>query len=502
MQDPPNDEEAASGSIAQSEGGAPPPAKRLRPDEASMTEPVSQSTTINLRELLLTPTSDEEDDPLFGNHGVKLSYTADTTWKEFVGKTLATHSATLKDNMVEKITTMLRTFGQVSGRERTIAQRKKPVKDPDGKDKVFIPAKFRTKPTITQTDEFIDDLQLKALVEEGRKQDEIEMERRALLDLRVRERERDLALKNLRLIIYDMAYKIARAYIIKGKTMTREEELTGKVFKHHLEDKMLADVIACSILLGLKDQDAVYLGAKTGDDLVNELFKLKALDKHCAKIKGALEHATEKDTRELIDNAVQVWEFLFPAITVNILRNEDERYRKMREEAAIKESLEEEEIEDATAEVQEALDTVDETTGLSKPVSSAIRKESKKAARKAVQNDKRRKRKKSSGDVEKETQASRPEKSGQGSNKNRKRKSNATKQKSADTSSKESKSKKNRNSQNEETGKSKKKKKKKGQVQFKDKTQPTPKKSGSASKGPGGQGGSRGGGKTKSAAGR
>ena len=44
----------------------------------------------------------------------------------------------------------------------------------------------------------------------------------------------------------------------------------------------------------------------------------------------------------------------------------------MREAAAIKEELEKEEIEDATAEVQEAFDTVDETTGLPKPVTSAI----------------------------------------------------------------------------------------------------------------------------------
>ena len=87
---------------------------------------------------------------------------------------------------------------------------------------------------------------------------------------------------------------------------------------------------------------------------------------------------------------VKVWEHLFPAITANILWHEDMRYRKKREEADIKESLEEEEIEDATADFQEALDTVDKTTGVSKPVSSAIRKESKRAAKKAVQNDKRR----------------------------------------------------------------------------------------------------------------
>ena len=110
----------------------------------------------------MTPPSEEEDDDLFGDHG-KLSYTADTPWKEFAGQILETQSPTLKDNMLEKITNMLRTFGQVSGKERTIAQRTKPVKDPDGKDKVFIPAKFRIKPTITQTDEFIGDLQLKHL---------------------------------------------------------------------------------------------------------------------------------------------------------------------------------------------------------------------------------------------------------------------------------------------------------------------------------------------------
>ena len=236
---------------------------------------------------------------------------------------------------------------------------------------------------------------------------------------------------------------------------------------------------------------------------MNELFKLKELDKNSAKIKEALEHEDETDTRELVDESIQEWAYLFPAITVTILRKEDARYQKMREEADIKETLEKEAIEDATAEVQEAFDTVDETTGLPKPVTSAIQNKSKRSARKAVTNDKRRMRKKSSGDAKMETQASGPVRSGRGSAKNQKEKSNATKRKSTKISSKESKSKKNQNSKNEDKGKSK--KRKKGPVRFTDSTkQPTPRKnqSGSPSKRRGGQGGSQGGGRRKSAAGR
>ena len=353
------------------------------------TEPAAQNTILDLRQLLLNPLIEDESIDLFDDNQ-ELSYDVGSPWKEFTGNVLETQSATLKDRLEEKITSMLRVFGKVSSKERTIADRKKPVKDPDGNDKVFIPAKHRRKPTVTSNDEFNDNLLMKALVEQGRKNNEEAMKANALLDLKMRERERVLILERLRHIIHGMARLIAKTCIVKGKTLTRDAELDGEVYNFHLDDEMLTNVIACSILLGFKDRDAKFLGVKGGDELVNELYKLKALDKNSAKIKEALEHEDETDTRELVDESIQEWIRLFPAITVTILRTEDIRYRKMREEADIKETLEKEAIEDATAEVQEAFDTVDETTGLPKPVTSAIRNESKRSARKAVTDDKRR----------------------------------------------------------------------------------------------------------------
>ena len=115
---------------------------------------------------------------------------------------------------------MLREFGKVSSRERTIADRKKPAKDPDGKDKVFIPTKHRRKQTVTPNDEFNADLKMKALAEQARRNNEEAMKADALLDLKMREREKILTLENLRHIIHGMARKIAMTCVVMGKTMT------------------------------------------------------------------------------------------------------------------------------------------------------------------------------------------------------------------------------------------------------------------------------------------
>ena len=115
------------------------------------TEPAAQNTILDLRQLLLNPLIEDESIDLFGTNQ-ELSYKVGSPWKEFTGKVLETQSATLKDHLEEKIASMLRVFGKISSKERTIADRKKPVKDSDGKDKVFIPAKHRRKQTVAPID--------------------------------------------------------------------------------------------------------------------------------------------------------------------------------------------------------------------------------------------------------------------------------------------------------------------------------------------------------------
>ena len=278
MSDPPNDGKEASAPPILPPEGRPPPPKRKRINEDSeieseaessadqdgakspidpdvaqdRAEPSAQNTTLNLRQLLLNPLLEDEGYDLFGNKQ-ELSYEVGSPWKEFTGTVLGTQSATLKYHLEKKIDSMLRELGKVSSKERTIADRKKPVKDPDGKEKVFIPAKHRRKQTATPNDKFNDDLHMKALVEQGQKNNEEAMKANALLDLQMREREREIILEKLRHIIHGLARLIAKTCIVQGKTLTRDAELDGQVFKFHLDDEMLTNVIACSILLEFKD---------------------------------------------------------------------------------------------------------------------------------------------------------------------------------------------------------------------------------------------------------
>ena len=164
MSDPSNGGEEASASIQLPPEGGPPPSKRKRPNEDSeikseaesladqngaenpidqdvaqdRTEPAAQNTTINLRQLLLNPLLEDESSDLFDDNQ-ELSYDVGSPWKAFTGKVLETQSATLKDHLEKKIVSMLREFGKVSSKERTIADRKKPVKDPDGNEKSLSP---------------------------------------------------------------------------------------------------------------------------------------------------------------------------------------------------------------------------------------------------------------------------------------------------------------------------------------------------------------------------
>ena len=200
-------------------------------------------------------------------------------WKEHIESTLAPQSNKMfKELIVKRMHPMLVMLNILIQHETTQAARRQPVTlDKDGKQIPFVSTKNRLKPSITASKETSDDPEMIALVKKAAEEDLADQQHRtknndAKATLKIK-----YLLTNLRTLIYGLIIDIIMKIVMRRNEFakTRSKRLTQGNAELALNDEDVSDVIARKVILQFQNDDEVYLGKTSTQDLLDEFLDIR-----------------------------------------------------------------------------------------------------------------------------------------------------------------------------------------------------------------------------------
>ena len=187
--------------------------------------------------------------------------------------------------------------------------------DADGQPKPFISIKHWSKKSMNPSKEVIDGSDVIALADLTRIGDERNQLQRmknnrdlAMLEIKVR-------LKELRSLIYNLANNIAMMIVDKDW-----QRLTNRDAELVLNNQELSEVIAHKLISSFPEDDTIYLGVQTTEDLVKErLTYLWYRETKETAIEAKITAGKSSETEKFIYTTTTKWCSLLPKITLNVL---------------------------------------------------------------------------------------------------------------------------------------------------------------------------------------